>query len=848
MTSQFRYRSFVRLSRVAGSISIDRRIMIQFGSILFVAYFVITLITAISTLRAANSLSNADIGATLASGESGLDELDEKLAVFDRRFSLLKFWISPVRYTAPVSVLVPPLDRQRKSAELLIERAEIGSSAAVAAIELGRSSFELRENNLGDSVSLSDAEGLNDLQDALIALRADSTDVLEILEESTVVKSELSQLEPSSILAAVGQQMTDQETRLRQIAEFSVLLSNVLLGDISLVQGMNGTFDDLRGFANGDIPVAEIRDAIAELTLESTLVRNESLLMVEVAPASVLNSDYGDLVRDLRDLNVASSGLISSLDTIIGTLAGSLENLASSEESLFTGGGALTNTLQTLIDNEGEITAAVTAIAENADALLALGKTSSISLGSLGDVLNERIEPLLGLSSTLSGAPRVMGEVIGIDGRKRRYLVLGQTSDELRAAGGFSSSAWLLTFKSGELIDTDYIDIATLEDLDSLDEYPVAFEALQLHMDANRMYMRDIGWDPNFPTVGQLAIELFEIGRDVEVDGVIAVTQWSFVDLVTALGGIEIDSGTVGGPEVLSMIVAGTDDEGTVFLSSLFDSLIASLTGESIKSNSVGLLTTVDSLFAGKNLMIYSEDAETQSFIEEINWGGVLSNSRGDRLAIVDSNVGWNKVDRNIDRSFTYEVDLSDLDRPTAQLVLEYTNRSEIDSNFCDIQSHTGGFYRDLLDDCYWNYLRVYVPAVTDLDSNDSLPLAAGSIAVRVGLNAPGSRTVRQQSDDNGFYISGLLTVDPQNVRKVTFEYDLPGQILNRAGAILEYSLVVHVQAGVRDRTGTVTIVLPDGYDIVDAGGSELVSPNLVEFTIHPERNDMIRLTLVEAS
>ncbi len=679
MTSQFRYRSFVRLSRVAGSISIDRRIMIQFGSILFVAYFVITLITAISTLRAANSLSNADIGATLASGESGLDELDEKLAVFDRRFSLLKFWISPVRYTAPVSVLVPPLDRQRKSAELLIERAEIGSSAAVAAIELGRSSFELRENALGDSVSLSDAEGLNDLQDALIALRADSTDVLEILEESTVVKSELSQLEPSSILAAVGQQMTDQETRLRQIAEFSVLLSNVLLGDISLVQGMNGTFDDLRGFANGDIPVAEIRDAIAELTLESTLVRNESLLMVEVAPASVLNSDYGDLVRDLRDLNVASSGLISSLDTIIGTLAGSLENLASSEESLFTGGGALTNTLQTLIDNEGEITAAVTAIAENADALLALGKTSSISLGSLGDVLNERIEPLLGLSSTLSGAPRVMGEVIGIDGRKRRYLVLGQTSDELRAAGGFSSSAWLLTFKSGELIDTDYIDIATLEDLDSLDEYPVAFEALQLHMDANRMYMRDIGWDPNFPTVGQLAIELFEIGRDVEVDGVIAVTQWSFVDLVTALGGIEIDSGTVGGPEVLSMIVAGTDDEGTVFLSSLFDSLIASLTGESIKSNSVGLLTTVDSLFAGKNLMIYSEDAETQSFIEEINWGGVLSNSRGDRLAIVDSNVGWNKVDRNIDRSFTYEVDLSDLDRPTAQLVLEYTNRSEID-------------------------------------------------------------------------------------------------------------------------------------------------------------------------
>ena len=65
---------------------------------------------------------------------------------------------------------------------------------------------------------------------------------------------------------------------------------------------------------------------------------------------------------------------------------------------------------------------------------------------------------------------------------------------------------------------------------------------------------------------------------------------------------------------------------------------------------------------------------------------------------------------------------------------------------------------------------------------------------------------------------------------------------------ICQYKKHVVVQAGTRGRVGTVSVVVPDGYVIVDGGNSIRVSSNFVEFTVHPERDDMIRLTLKRAS
>ena len=58
-------------------------------------------------------------------------------------------------------------------------------------------------------------------------------------------------------------------------------------------------------------------------------------------------------------------------------------------------------------------------------------------------------------------------EILGVDG-KRKYLVLGQSADELRGTGGFVSALWLVTFENGSLSEIQYHDTVRVDDWENL--------------------------------------------------------------------------------------------------------------------------------------------------------------------------------------------------------------------------------------------------------------------------------------------------------------------------------------------------------------------------------------------
>jgi len=826
-----------------------RRQALRVIGIILVLYVMITTLSVISTRRALDSISQLELGATFTSGERGLDDLEERLAVFDRRFGLLKIWLFPVRQSAKIVYVIPPLNRQRSAAELLFERIEIDTDAARTALELAKTSFELRDNAFAESVSISEPDTLAGLTKSLRKLKNESSIVLDLVGQANDVGDRFDELEPVSLLRSLAQKMTVQENRLSEIAEFSYLFSEVMLDDIALMERLTGTFDELANFSNGDTSVDEISVLVSELADLSEAASRKSENMVAAAPRELRGTEYGNMVQAIDDLNRAVYGLLGSTSAILDAVADAFNSLATSDSSLFDDGAGITSTLEGLIDNEEMLVASVAELRESVETLLVLGESGPISLGSLNGVLKDRVKPLLDISEFAVSAPRIAGELFGIDGDRKQFLALAHTSDELRAVGGFTSSAWLLTFKSGALVDREYLEITTIEDSDSLDRYPEAHEALQTHMDAGRIYMRDVGWDPNFPTVARLATELYAINNTAIVDGVISLNQWSFIEFTSALGGLNTPSGIVEADQLLSVIETGTDDEGTVFLTSIFESLLNSIDGDTLKTNGVDVLRTTSALFASKDLMIYSANPEIQSLIQEIGWGGVFPNSKGDRLGIVDSNIGWNKVDRNIDRKFNYRVDLSELDDPNAELELEYTNRSIADDKKCDIQSQIKGrSYSDLLNDCYWNYIRVYFQNGSELEINDELPLDPGSIAAKVGGQLAGSRTIHQMFDDNGQYISGVMAVDPESSRSVTFRYSLPRQVLQENDGVFEYTLNVIAQGGTRGRQGRVTVKLPDGFEILDDGQYGRVESNVIEYLIDSDRDQVINLKFTKSS
>jgi hypothetical protein len=780
-----------------------------------VLYMAVLTLAGISTMRAAEALSDTDAVSTLAGGSGEIDKLDDTLAVFDYRLRRLKTLLIPTHLLFKVAGVIPPIGRQVEGTELVIERVERNYDAAVAALASGRSTVELQDTFNSGAGSISDADESSSLKESLERLGSDSTQVLSELDRAADVGRRFEKSGASGPLASVNDRISNQETRLAGLAEFSLLLSEVVLADLDLLGEVKTTSDELRLFVSGDRSIGQLSDRVELLAVRTDEISAQAVRMSTIAPAGLTGTQYSEIVRDLRDLNVVINDLIEGLDTVLDTVSDSFEALASTEGALFEDGVAISNMLNTLIDREEELSSSARQINESIEALLEIDESGLFSIGEFGDLLSDRTGPLLELADLLETAPRVVAEIFGVDGQIRRYLVLGQTSDELRAAGGFTSSAWLLTFQSGVLVDSEYIDIATIADQDSLDDYPAANEELQLHMDAGRMFIRDTGWDPHFPNVGRLTTDIFEIQNPERIDGVISMTQWAFIDIASAVGGLEIDSQTVSSAQLLKVIEDGTDEQGTEFLAKVFDSMMASLSGERLQTRGYQLIKVISSLFGSKNLMIYSEDESTQQLIGDAGWSGALPISNRDRLAIIDSNVGWNKVDRNIDREFVYEVDLADLANPQARLSIGYANSSEPSIDACDVQRLVPKTYAEYLNGCYWNYLRIYFPIGAQLVESDELPLTNGSIAVHVGGFRAGSSSVHQMFDGNGDYISGLMAVEPQSSQEAVFSYRLPKQVLSEVDEGFEYALDIPVQAGTRGRSGIFRLKLPSGYDVV---------------------------------
>ena len=52
--------------------------------------------------------------------------------------------------------------------------------------------------------------------------------------------------------------------------------------------------------------------------------------------------------------------------------------------------------------------------------------------------------------------------------------------------------------------------------------------------------LRDVSWEPDFPTTARTAADMFRVGQRLEVDGVVAINQWTLLDIIEALGGISI--------------------------------------------------------------------------------------------------------------------------------------------------------------------------------------------------------------------------------------------------------------------------------------------------------------------
>ncbi|MBI2856533.1 MAG: DUF4012 domain-containing protein [Chloroflexi bacterium] len=449
------------------------------------------------------------------------------------------------------------------------------------------------------------------------------------------------------------------------------------------------------------------------------------------------------------------------------------------------------------------------------------------------------------LARTGLAASRSWGTFMGYD-RPKTYLVVAQNGDELRATGGFIPGAWLLTLDTGNISRLQFWDTVDVDDLDA--GPPLPPEGLLQSLWAGVWLFRDSGWYPDFPTSARAMEQMFKLGQGIEVDGVISLNQWAVQGILGAIGPVLLPTGeAMDASSYVEILERTTDAFGRQYIDILLQAILDRLRGQGSDLELMSLLTAVNNGLSSKHILLYLHDASLQELIGANGWDGAVRQWPADYLMVVDSNVGFSKVNRNVAQRIEYLADLRSVSEPEARLDILYTNNSSAAlGGTCDLQSSgPGGLtYQQQKNMCYWDYLRVYVPPGSVLQDSSPFAMPQGALYRRIGYNDI-EDTRRTYSESGKAVFAGFFNVDVGESRRMAFTYSLPGHVVQGDDGQLTYQLLIQSQPGTRGLPVEVTVSLPVGYRAHAASLSPSYSgPEEVRFALDLASDITIRLEL----
>lgn len=418
----------------------------------------------------------------------------------------------------------------------------------------------------------------------------------------------------------------------------------------------------------------------------------------------------------------------------------------------------------------------------------------------------DRALPLL---QTVTQGVQVAPALLGAEGA-RSYLLLAQNNDELRGTGGFISGVGLLKFDRGRMD-------AALQDSYAVDDWtnphPDAPEPLLKYMKAEVLALRDANWWPDFPTSARAAQALYAQDQKVATDGVVAFDLDFVRALVSALGPLELPGyqEPITGDNIVTAMrtvwaqpaeAGGTVEQAQTsdwwghrkdFMGDLMQGALAKVQSGEVKPGP--LAWVIKEALEKRQLQVSVNDPAVEALLAQNHWNGAVDPGAGDFWMAVDSNVGWNKVNPRITQSISYTVTLADDAPPRAELVIDYQHTSPPSDQPCVAEARYGDTYEDMMNRCYFDYLRVFVPAGSTLRTSSGLQ--------------PGSESVGPAKDGVQSW-EGYFVLAPGATHQVRFVYDLP-QTINQAG---NYTLRMQKQAGAQAWPVKVTVVRPSGEPV----------------------------------
>jgi hypothetical protein len=425
---------------------------------------------------------------------------------------------------------------------------------------------------------------------------------------------------------------------------------------------------------------------------------------------------------------------------------------------------------------------------------------------------------------------QVLPELLGSEGRQT-YLLIAQNEDELRPTGGFISGAGILVIEDGNILSIDFENANLIDDWKNK---PYGFPPLPFYefMGMDIFLFRDANFWPDFPTSAETTMQLYTYGKDMPLNGIIAFNQKFVQLLLEATGPIyipELDI-TVNSNNVINAMRQewGPSDgqadwiqQRKAFMGPFANGFISHITGDLLSMDLRKIGENVHIAVGQRDLQLYMRDPSVAQSLAKAGWDGrLMVIPDQDYLMLVETNLGFNKANAAVSRSVSYEVTLDERGVGSAYLTIDYSHSGDIVNQEClhgtTYSSVTQ--YEDLIADCYWNYLRVLVPAGSQLSDASNHPVPAEQLLVDHSWN--GNARLFDEPDSGYSYFDNFLLLPAGQTTLVTFRYLLPGVVTSEPGGVTHYHLAVDKQSGTGNQPLMVTVNLPPGSEFIASNPS----------------------------
>lgn len=550
-----------------------------------------------------------------------------------------------------------------------------------------------------------------------------------------------------------------------------------------------------------------------------------------------IKKGFADATQSINNLGPFTQALVNATD--VGSSARALLDvgnaLASAGEIVAGAQGAMSAPNTSLLDKVQNFTHAL----QDATPYLkvALKKLHDVDARSLPSsvrpkvaLLQEKLPPAVESLDSVTQLSKDLLTILGNDETKR-YLLVFQNNNELRATGGFMGSVALIDIKNGKIARFEVPGGGTYDFQGQLKAWVAPPQPLWLV--SNRWELQDANWWPSFPDSARKIIWFWEKSSGPSVDGVIAINASFMEQVLKVLGPVTLPST---GEKIsandfiatLQTTIASQKNtrEPKKIVSELTPVILDALL--STRGDEVAALgATLIKGLAQKDVLFYFSDPVVQEHFARADVVGAMKPARQDYIMTVATNIQGGKTDGVIKQTEDVTVTITPDGRALHTLTIH--------------RAHKGDPNNELEKLNNVSYMRVYVPQGSTLVSASGFnpPLLKyfkqpdktmeqdADLARIETRSVIDEKTGVRTSDELGYTVFGnWMQVEPGEEAVASITYMTPFSVKPQGffNGVGSYSMLLQKQPGMTPQDTEVKVILPHAWQVAKTSSSDTMS------------------------